>query len=223
MSRLIVFPIKKERDYFQGFLADEGIASRIMPCRRTGHILFLPDLDAFLALGGHGKTQFSLQTQYFVNTLNDISEIFCIGSAGALHPSLKIRDVVIGTKTVEHDYIEGFSKNASLPSFERSIVPRRKINNKTGLSFCIHEGIIASGDEDIVSIERAEQLLEKTGAVAVAWEGAGGARAALFSRLGFAEIRGITDNARHDVPDSFSKNLQGAMQNTAQVFLDIFT
>jgi nucleoside phosphorylase len=55
--------------------------------------------------------------------------------------------------------------------------------------------MIASGDEDIVTIERAAELHTQTGAVAVAWEGAGVARACLFSQIPYLEIRGITDTA----------------------------
>jgi hypothetical protein len=55
--------------------------------------------------------------------------------------------------------------------------------------FQVHYGMIASGDEDIVTIERAAELHTQTGAVAMAWEGAGVARACLFSQIPYLEIQ----------------------------------
>lgn len=50
---------------------------------------------------------------------------------------------------------------------------------------------------------------------AVAWEGAGGARACKFSGVPFLEIRGITDAADHSAASDFEKNLEVAMYNIA--------
>ncbi len=77
----------------------------------------------------------------------------------------------------------------------------------------VHCGIIASGDEDIVDSERGQALHLQTGAIAVAWEGVGVARACRFSGIPFLEIRAITDTADHDAPASFETNLRYAMEN----------
>ncbi len=85
--------------------------------------------------------------------------------------------------------------------------------------FRVHFGPIASGDEDIVDVARGQELRETTGAVAVAWEGAGGARACLFSGTPFVEIRGVTDNANHTAPADFETNLELAMDNLAALII----
>ena len=54
-----------------------------------------------------------------------------------------------------------------------------------------------------------------TGALAMAWEGAGGARACQFSGVPFIEIRGITDQADHRAASHFRENLNTAMRNAA--------
>lgn len=56
-----------------------------------------------------------------------------------------------------------------------------------------------------------------TGALAVAWEGAGGARACHFSGIPFVEIRGITDRADSDAASDFEANLGSAMGNVARL------
>jgi nucleoside phosphorylase len=52
----------------------------------------------------------------------------------------------------------------------------------------------------------------------VAWEGAGGARAARFQKLPFLEIRAVTDmvGAAATLAD-FERNLSPAMTNLAEV------
>jgi adenosylhomocysteine nucleosidase len=74
---------------------------------------------------------------------------------------------------------------------------------------------VASGDEDVVDAARRRALHQKTEALAVAWEGAGGARACAFSCVPFVEIRGVTDEADHSAPADFQKNLKMAMSNVA--------
>ena len=82
-------------------------------------------------------------------------------------------------------------------------------------------GVIASGDEDIMSSSRASELHQDTGADVVAWEGAGGARACQLAGVNYIEIRGVTDQAGESAPEEFKKNLPKAMKNLARTLLDI--
>ncbi|MDP7533166.1 MAG: hypothetical protein QGI88_05265 [SAR202 cluster bacterium] len=83
------------------------------------------------------------------------------------------------------------------------------------MPFDIHFGPVASGDEGIMGVERANEIVDATGAVAVAWEGAGGARACEFSGVPFVEIRGISDLADESSNTDFYENLPFAMKNLA--------
>ena len=62
-------------------------------------------------------------------------------------------------------------------------------------------------------------LHESTGALAVAWEGVGGAKACAFSRVPFVEIRGVTGTADHNAASDFEKNLEVAMSNLAMLII----
>ena len=77
-------------------------------------------------------------------------------------------------------------------------------------------GAIASGDEDIIEPARAR---EATGALCVAWEGAGAARAASFSGLHFLEVRAITDSADAAAAIDFHANLERSMPNLGHLLL----
>lgn len=91
--------------------------------------------------------------------------------------------------------------------------------SKTGFNFSTHFASIASGDEDIVTVARGEQLAQLTDCIAVAWEGAGGARACLFNKKRFIEIRAVTDTADHNAALDFQVNLLSAMANLTQLVI----
>jgi adenosylhomocysteine nucleosidase len=86
-------------------------------------------------------------------------------------------------------------------------------------AFTVHFGPIASGDEDIVTVERQAELRRRTGALAVAWEGAGGARACQFSAMPFVEMRGVTDGANSSAAADFRANLKTAMGNVTTLII----
>jgi len=56
-----------------------------------------------LAQGGHGKTQFGIQTQHLLDLIPNISLLICAGAAGGIARFINIGDIVVATSTVEHD------------------------------------------------------------------------------------------------------------------------
>ena len=193
----------------RGFRAESSMIGRLS-------VVQLSDLRVTLAPGGLGKAQFALQTQHLLDNCGDWDLIVCTGAAGALADEVSVGDVVVATTTVEHDYNNKFNERA-LPKFdgaEAAIAELRSVSESLH-SFRGHFGPIASGDEDVVETERGKELHESTGALAVAWEGAGGARACAFSSIPFVEIRGVTDTANHTAASDFAENLELAMNNLA--------
>ena len=174
-----------------------------------------PELNATLARGGHGKTQFGIQTQYLLDHAQ-FDLIICAGAAGALAPEVKVGDLVVVTTTVEHDYNNKFSVKPK-PQFhgDTKSIEQLKSLNLMDADFSVHFGIMAGGDEDVIEIERGKELRELHNALAVAWEGVGGARACAFSEVPFLELRGATDTANHEAPVVFYVNLKIVMKNMA--------
>ena len=215
MRRLIVTPMREELDFLlqrcteAGLHAEHGVIGRLPVAR-------LPDLDVTLARGGLGKAQFAVQTQHLLDICNDWDLIICAGAAGALINEVLVGDIVVATTTIEHDYNNKFSERA-LPKFDsaRDAIADLQSVSQSINTFNVHFGPIASGDEDVVETQRKRVLHESTGALAVAWEGAGGARACAFSGIPFAEIRGVTDTADHNAASDFEQNLEIAMSNLA--------
>lgn len=176
----------------------------------------LPEIDLSLALGGTGKVQFAVQTQHLLDSGVIPDLVICAGAAGSLVDYLGIGDVVVASETVEHDVHERFIRKP-LPRFkaDRSVVESLARVPPTSLQFPVHFGVVASGDEDVIDEVRKSSLHQKSGGIAVAWEGAGGARACHFSGIPYVEIRGITDAADSGAPADYKLNLYAAMGNIA--------
>jgi adenosylhomocysteine nucleosidase len=212
MTYLVVTPIAKELEHLSSYLVKTGFKACNGAAGRLSTIGF-PDLDLILSLGGLGKAQFGLQTQHLLDHCPSVHAVVCAGAAGALALDLKVGDVVIASETVEHDCIYRFV-NRDAPRFpgnEDLVAQFEKLTDTARDEFDIHVGAVASGDEDIVERSRAEEIERKTGAIAVAWEGAGGARACRFSEVPYVELRGITDAADPDAPRVFGVNLSQVM------------
>jgi adenosylhomocysteine nucleosidase len=179
---------------------------------------YIPDWRVLAAPGGHGKTQFAVQAQYLIGQFPSTELVICAGAAGSLSSQLSVGDVVVGTETIEHDYRQLFASRPlpRFPGHGSSIDALRRLAH--GISgFHVVFDVIASGDEDVVTSERAQAIRDQTGAACVAWEGSGAARAALFSGIGSLEIRAVTDAADREAPRRFEANLPIAMANLARL------
>jgi len=213
---LIVTPLQKEYDGLYQSLIDLGLNSHKDKIGKLDTHCF-PEINVTLARGGHGKTQFGIQTQHLLDHAK-FDLVICAGAAGALAPEVSVGDVIIATVTLEHDYNNKFS-NRPKPQFAGDLknIEQIKALNLSDADFKVHFGIMAGGDEDVIDIKRGAELRELWDALAVAWEGVGGARAAAFSDVPYLEIRGATDTADHEAPIVFYLNLKIVMKNIAFV------
>ncbi|MFT3890869.1 MAG: 5'-methylthioadenosine/S-adenosylhomocysteine nucleosidase [Anaerolineales bacterium] len=211
---LIVTPLKKEyEDLYKSLLkhrlkAEPGRIGKL-------DVHHFPELHVTLALGGHGKTQFGIQTQYLLDHAQ-FDLVICAGAAGALAPQVKIGDLIVSACTIEHDYNNKFSKRAK-PQFAGDVksIEQIKALDLSRAKFGVHFGIMAGGDEDVIDVARGKELHTAHEALAVAWEGVGGARACAFSEVPYLELRGATDVADHAAPVVFDINLKVVMKNIA--------
>lgn len=158
-----------------------------------------------LTIGGQGKVQFALTTQFLIEHIRP-SLVICAGACGALDPNLKLMDLVAAKNTIEHDYNVKFVSRP-LPRFPGDANSLKKLEAFPELSI----GDIASGDEDVIDATRVQSLRDTTGAMAVAWEGAGGARACRFSQTPYLELRVVTDTCDRKSVADFAKNASTGM------------
>jgi adenosylhomocysteine nucleosidase len=223
MVLLLITPLQLELDCLTRSLQARGFSQTSIQVGRMP-VSFYPQLQMALAQGGHGKAQCALQTQHVLDCYDQVDGVICIGSSGALAPRISVGDLVVAETTIEHDFLMKFFPEPA-PQFlgEASWLSRLKNAQMPSWAFEVHYGSIASGDEDIIALERAQDLYALTGALAVAWEGAGVARACLFSQVPFLEIRGITDTANHEAPAVFATTLSLAMDNFVAFIIHVRT
>lgn len=211
---LIVTPLQEEYDDLYKSLCALGLNSHKDKIGKLT-IDHFPALNTTLARGGHGKTQFGIQTQHLLDHAK-FSLVICAGAAGALSPEVNVGDLIVATSTVEHDYNLKFVKrpNPQFAGDANSIAQLKSLTIRKA-DFKIHFGIMAGGDEDVIEVQRGAELRDLHNALGVAWEGVGGARAAAFSGVPYLEVRGATDTANHEAPAVFDVNLKIVMKNIA--------
>lgn len=219
---LIVAPLKKEFKALVNGIQSLGYTAQESQTGRLPYVEF-PALNLVCSIGGHGKSQFAVQTQHLINFFKDTKRVICAGTGGGLVKSIKPFDVVVGTKTIEYDIKDKLLKS-KLPEFEgcKETLALIESKEKKYSEFNIHFGPIASGDENITEAERANEIHNQTQAIIVAWEGAGGARASQFQALPFLEIRAATDLADENTFSDFNANLERAMFNLSLVVTRAF-
>ena len=216
---LIVIPLPIEHEAFLLRLRELGHELKTVQVGSL-RVTEAPKLGWKIAIGVHGKTQFAVHTQYLLSQYPDIKAVVCAGAAGGMDEKVSVLDVVVAKKTIEHDYRLRFIKQPD-PVFNGDEKMLTKLKTYQLPNFKIHFGIIASGDEDIVDSARAAELKAQTGALAVAWEGAGGARACKFNNIPYLEIRGITDVASSNSTVDFTTNVKSAMSNVCDALLEV--
>lgn len=215
---LVATPLREEYNDLFDSLSSLGLDSHKDKIGKLD-VHHFPALNATLARGGHGKTQFGIQTQYLLDHAQ-FDLVICAGAAGALAPEVRVGDVIVATTTVEHDYNLKFVKRPN-PQFagNANSIKQLKALPLVEADFKVHFGIMAGGDEDVIEILRGKELRELHNAMAVAWEGVGGARACAFSEVPYLELRGATDTANHEAPVVFDTNLKIVMKNIAYLLV----
>ena len=211
---LIVTPLQEEYAHLHQSLSALGLKSYSDQIGKLETHCF-PDIHVILARGGHGKTQFGIQTQHLLDQAK-FELVICAGAAGALAPEVSVGDVIVATRTLEHDYNLKFAIRPK-PSFagDAKSIEQIKDLDLSQANFKVHFGIMAGGDEDVIEVARGIELYQAHNALAVAWEGVGGARASAFNQIPYLEIRGATDTANHEAPVVFDVNLKLVMKNIA--------
>lgn len=215
MERLIVVPTQREAEFFLQSFTALGFHATPTTLGRLSVVRF-EALGVTVANGGLGKVQFAIHTQHLLDIHPDWEMVIGAGAAGALVEDLSPGDIVVSTETIEHDIRSKFGEPL-LPRFRSAETAVAELRDRSPAvsSFQVRFGPIASGDEDVIDHERRTEIRQLTDALAVAWEGAGGARACHFSGVPFVEIRGISDQADGQAPAHFRMNLNTAMRNVA--------
>ena len=161
-----------------------------------------------------------------------VTDLFFIGTAGALADGLKVGDIVVSKRLVQHDldarpiisrfelpllnriYVESdpalteLAGQAVTNLLERGVVHMvgEEAVKEFGLAPTLYLGDIASGDQFINSDEKRQEILRLLPEVlCVEMEGAAVAQVCLEFNVPFTVIRTISDTADHNARVDFGK------------------
>ena len=161
-----------------------------------------------------------------------VTDLFFIGTAGALADGLKVGDIVISKRLVQHDldarpmmsrfeiplvnrvYVDSDPELTALAGKAVSNLLERGVEQMVGekavndfnLAPKLYFGDVASGDQFINSIEKRNEILSLLPDVlCVEMEGAAVAQVCLEFGIPFSVIRTISDTADHNARVDFGK------------------
>ena len=155
---------------------------------------------------GTGKIRSASGTQLLLDHFK-CKVIYHFGSAGALSPDFKIGDFVVATDILEHDYIRKFGEEEENPVAHcQKQLGQRILKAAVKLGVRAQPGRIVSGNEDVVTTSRRDELCQRFGGVSVDWESAGCALVCNTNRVPVVVIRAISDYAYEHTHDEYSQN-----------------
>ena len=193
---------------------------------------------------GVGKVNAAATTAVLLSRFAPRAVIFT-GIAGGLDPDSRPGDIVIGTATVQHDFVhatddslirfaphnpvDGSRNPVYLPADARLLETLRRAAASTeflavhsssgeGPPRCV-EGTIATGDAFVASARMKRELRERLGADAVEMEGAAVAQVCHQSRTPCIVIRSLSDNADNQAAEDLERFYQVAAENAARLVL----
>lgn len=170
-----------------------------------------------LAQCGIGKVNAALCTQYLVDHF-PVSAVINSGVAGALHPGVKIGDLIVSEAAMYHDFdVRYFNyPRGVIPQLATSRFPADERLTKLAMEHSrrvmgaarVHCGLIVSGDQFVAAGSSKRDILSWfPDALCVEMEGSAVAHAAFLNRVPFVILRAVSDQAGDTAPAEFDAYL----------------
>ena len=175
--------------------------------------------ECALVISGCGKIASAAATQFIIDKL-EVKELFHFGTAGSLVTELQIGDLIIADEIIEHDYLSRFGNDKNSAPLSKTTKELAEQLNQVAIrnNLTAIRGKIVSGNEDIVTKIRREELFGKHGGHCVDWESAGFAQVATIAKVPYGVVRGISDSAHEKTGSEFLKNLPLVSEKLALLF-----
>lgn len=181
--------------------------------------------DIFLAYSKIGKVASAMSATILFERYNADILLFT-GVAGALDEELKIGDLIIASKCVQHDAeLSAFGHPFGFIPESDHFAPTDPILNDLAkkvaseLDITLLEGIVASGDQFIADSAKKEWIKSTFSAHACEMEGASVAQVCSFYQKPFFLLRAISDTASGDADVLFDEFLESSAKISADFLL----
>lgn len=199
------------------------------------------DGGAVMALAGMGKVATAALAAMLWERFTPTTYIFT-GVAGGVAPTMAVGDLVIGERTIQHDWgtLEpdglhryqaghlpiyrptdefGFSATPALVAAAAAAAETVPFDEVLGRWPRVHTGTIATGDQFLHDPVTRDRLFADTGALAVEMEG--GALAQFCQRVGadHVVVRSLSDLAGDETIEHFEAFVPPVARNSARLVL----
>lgn len=199
--------------------------------KKTNNLKFIigkiKDKNIVLIQCGVGKVNAARTTQKLIDKFN-ITTIINVGVAGAINSNLKIGDVIIAKKVIQHDFdITAFGHNKGyitdvgegIESDKNLLEKVKEISQEN--SYKTKIGIIATGDIFCTDIKMKEKINNKFNADVVDMECGAIAQVSFLENIPFLAIRSVSDIPNGDNAKTFDENLKTASKIASEVLYNI--
>ena len=183
--------------------------------------------DIVLAYSKIGKVNAALSATVMIEKFK-IKKLLFSGVAGAIDEDLKIGDLIIATKTAQHDV------DLTVFGYEPGFIPESRVffecdKNLNDLAFDVarklniklKSGIIASGDQFIHSQEKKEWIKNTFNASAIEMEGAAVGCVCFNENIPFFMLRSISDTAEEGAGVDFDEFLEESSEVSAKFLIEM--
>jgi 5'-methylthioadenosine/S-adenosylhomocysteine nucleosidase len=194
-----------------------------------------PSLTVYVAQSGMGNVNASINLTLFLERFA-LDLIVLLGVGGALHPSLKIGDMVLSDKVIQHDYFSSLASGNHLMRPGQLILSDDQVLSHNPLlisipcklnitdikhpSIKVIVGLIASGSE-FVATEKRKQAIHRScqQALLVDMEASAIAVVANRYRVPFVVAKTVSDTVSSDgnISSDFTTFLPIASKNAAAI------
>lgn len=224
----ILGAMKEEIDLVKGMVTERDVEELGNREFITGKI---NGVDCVVAFSKWGKVAATITATVLLTEFH-VTDLFFIGTAGALADGLKVGDIVVSKRLVQHDLdARPIIKQYELPLLNKVYVDSdealselagravrnllaqgvekmvgKKAVEEFGLQPTLYFGDVASGDQFINSVEKRNEIISGLpGVLCVEMEGAAVAQACMEFGVPFTVIRTISDTADHNARIDFGK------------------
>lgn len=185
------------------------------------------DFNIVIAYSKIGKVNAALTATSLIEKFGAEKLIFT-GVAGALNPKLKVGDMVVATKLIQHDVdITAFGhpwgfipESGDFVECDRDLVEKAKVSAHS-IGVELLDGIVATGDQFIADEKKKDFIVETYKADATEMEGASVAYVCKCLNVPFVVLRSISDAADMDAGFSFEEFLETSAKTSADFVISM--
>ena len=215
------------REELEPILKEVEVKEVIEYARNKFYLAKFEDKDLVLAYSKIGKVNAATTATILIEKFN-AKKILFSGVAGAIDKDLKIGDLIIATKTTQHDvdltvfgYAPGFIPESQVYfDCDKSLNEiAKKVAKK--LNIKLKEGIIASGDQFIHSKEKKEWIAKTFKASAIEMEGGAVGCVTWTLNVPFFMLRAISDTAEEGAGVDFDEFLEESSKVSAKFLIEM--